>query len=74
MDAVEAATRLEEMMREMRWEICYGDESRGLANFNFLVKKHCRKLIHAVEMAEHCMTSEDEATKPPLAVVAKPTT
>jgi hypothetical protein len=69
MDAADHMARLELEMRDMRWRLCFRDD---LSSDGSLARGHCRKLIHALEMVDHCLSAaaEDAAGKPAIRQVS----
>jgi hypothetical protein len=47
--AVEHAAHLARELHELRWSTCYG-EGANAPGYTHEARKHCRKIIHALEM------------------------
>jgi hypothetical protein len=67
MDAADHMARLELEMRDMRWRLCFRED---MSTDGRAARLLCRKLIHDLEMVDHCLSVEDAAGKPAIRQVS----
>jgi hypothetical protein len=81
MTAVAENAVLQNVMNRLQYEVCYGrsletgKENIHTAEFTAqAARTHCRKLIHHLEMVQHCLrTANEEKAKPARPPPSKPT-